>query len=421
LALTVREIDNAKPKDKKYKMADGGGLELLVSPAGTKLWRWRYRFNGTPKEMALGEYPRVSIKEARDLHHAKRKLLDSGIDPMAKRKGDAEAKEKEERDRQRQEENSFEKIAKKWWDVWSTGLSSSRHAATVWKRLEDDVFPAIGHKFIDDVTPADVREVMLAIKKRGAKDVARRSHETTGQIFRHAVANGLASRNPAADFKPEDVLGARSKKHFPRVEPDELPELLVRMERYDGEALTRLAMKLMGYTFVRTAVLIGVPWTELDLDGARWNVPPERMKPHGHAARWPHIVPLSRQAVGVFRALELLTGHRKFVFPGAQGNECLSNNTILGALYSMGYRGRMTGHGFRGVASTILHENVSQELGFDHEHVELQLAHEKGDEVEAAYNYAKYLPQRTVMMQWWADYLDERLADGRKLSGRVMP
>jgi integrase len=273
-------------------------------------------------------------------------------------------------------------------------------------RLEADVFPVYGHKNIDKVTPTEIRKLMLAVVERGASDVAKRIHETTGQIFRYGIANEIATRNPAAEFKPRDVLAPAKTENFARVEEQELPELLVKMDNYNGYAITRFAMKLVAYTFVRTSELIEAPWSEFDLDNARWIIPSERMK-----MRTPHIVPLSHQAVEVLRALKLLTGNGKLAFPGANDKDKpMSNNTILYALYRLGYEGRMTGHGFRGVASTILNES-----GFDEEHVDLQLAHMKRNKVRAAYNHAKYLKQRTVMMQWWADYLDGQLAKGRKL------
>jgi integrase len=404
MALTIKEIDNARPRTKKYKLADGGGLCLLVAPSGAKLWRWRYRFDGKEKMMAFGEYPLVSLKDARELHFAARKVLGAGIDPMAERKAEGEAKQKEAEARQREAVNSFENVARKWWAWWSIG-KSPRHADTVMRRLEADIFPAFGHKFIDAVTAADVRELMLAIERRDARDVAKRSHETTSQIFRFAVARDIAARNPASDFKPRDILAEARTENRARVDARELPELLAKMEDYNGDAITCLAMKLMAYTFVRTSEEIEAPWTEFDLDTARWTIPPERMK-----MDTPHIVPLSRQAVEVLRALKLLTGNGRLVFPGANDRKKpMSNNTILYALYRLGYRDRMTGHGFRGLASTILNEN-----GFDEPHIELQLAHMKRNKVAAAYNHAKYLKQRTVMMQWWADYLDAQLAKGRK-------
>jgi len=409
MGLTTKEIENAKPGSKPYKLADGGGLCLLISPTGARLWRWRYRFDGKEKMMALGEYPLVTLKEARERHFVARHKLADGIDPMMERKAEAETRQREAEERQREVENSFEKIARKWWEWWTAG-KSPRHADYVLRRLEADVFPAFGHKFIDNVTPADIRKLMLAIEDRGARDVAKRAHETTGQIFRYAIAHGIASRNPASDFKPKDILAEAAEENFSRVDAKELPTLLAKMVDYDGDAITRLAMRLMAYTFVRTSELIESEWPEFDLDKARWDIPAERMK-----MDTPHIVPLSRQSVDVLRALTLLSGRGRFVFPGAlDKNKPMSNNTILFALYRLGYKGRMTGHGFRGLASTILHEN-----DFADEHIELQLAHIKRNKVAAAYNHAKYLSQRASMMQWWADYLDDQLAKGEEFQGNA--
>jgi integrase len=403
VALTIREIENAKPKAKKYKILDGGGLSLLVLPTGTKLWLWRYQFEGGEKNMTFGEYPVVPPHEARELHVAAKKLLRTGVNPMAERKAEAEARQSATVAKQREAENSFESVARVWWKWWSQD-KSPRHADTVMSRLEADVFPAYGHKNVDEITPIEIRDLMLAVVERGARDVAKRIHETSGQIFRYAIANGLGTENPTAGFRPRDVLAPAKTENFARVDEKDLPELLVKMENYKGTAITCLAMKLMAYTFVRTNELIEAPWVEFDLDSARWIIPKERMK-----MKTPHIVPLSRQSVEVLRALKLLTGRGELVFPGAvDQDQPMSNNTILYALYRLGYEGRMTGHGFRGVASTILNEN-----GFDEEHVDLQLAHMKRNKVRAAYNHAKYLKQRTEMMQWWADYVDGQLAKGR--------
>jgi integrase len=404
MALTDTAIRTMKRQQKPFKMYDRDGLFLLANPSGSKLWRWRYRFDGKEKLMALGEYPVLGLAQARELHLAARKTLATGVDPMAERKAEAEIRQREVQARQRDAESSFEKIAHKWWELWSIG-KSPRHADTVMRRLKADVFPAYGHKFIDAVMAADIRELMLTVSQRDARDVAKRVHETTGQIFRYAIAHGLASRNPAADFKPRDILAGAKSENRARVEPRELPELLAKMDDYNGDAITLFAMKLMSYTFVRTSELIEAPWVEFDLDDARWIIPPERMK-----MDTPHIVPLARQSVEVLRALKLLTGNGRLVFPGANDkNKSISNNTILFALYRLGYQGRMTGHGFRGLASTVLNES-----GFDEAHIELQLAHMKRNKIAAAYNHAKYLKQRTVMMQWWADYLDGKLAKGRQ-------
>jgi integrase len=407
MALTDAAIRATKPGKKPFKLYDREGLFLLVNPGGSKLWRWRYWANGKEKLMALGEYPIVNLTEARDRHFAARKKVAAGIDPIAERKAEAESRKRVAEAQDREAENSFEKIARNWWEWWAAG-KSPRHTDYVLRRLEADVFPAFGHKFVDNVTPADIRKLMLAIESRGARDVAKRAHETTSQIFRYAIAHGVASGNPAANFRPKDILAEANEVNFSRVDAKELPMFLAKMVNYDGDATTRLAMRLMAYTFVRTSELIESKWEELNLDNARWDIPAERMK-----MDTPHVVPLSRQSVGVLRALQLLTGNGKFVFPGAHNkNKPMSNNTILFALYRLGYKGRMTGHGFRGLASTILHEN-----DFADEHIELQLAHLKRNKVAAAYNHAKYLSQRASMMQWWADHLDLQLAKGQESHG----
>jgi integrase len=405
MPLTMREIQDAKPAGKPYKLTDGGGLCLLISPSGSKLWRWRYYFDGKEKMMALGEYPLVSLKDARERHFEARKTLAAGIDPMAERKAEVEAKQREFEAQQRHAELSFEKIGRKWWARWSVG-KSPRHVDTVMRRLEADVFPVIGHSFIDAISASDLRELILPIEARGARDVAKRAHETIGQIFRFAIANGLAKRNPAADFKPRDILQPAEEENFARVEAKDLPALLLKMWEYDGDILTIYALQLMAYLWVRTSELIEAEWPEFDLDSARWEIPPERMK-----KKRPHIVPLPKQAVAILRMLHWRTGRGKKVFPGANDKEkTMSNNTILFALYRLGYKGEMTGHGFRGVASTVLYDSGN----FEEDWIEMQLAHVQRNKVKGAYNHAKYLKQRTVMMQWWADYLDGQLAKGRK-------
>ena len=311
MALTDAAIRATKPAAKPFKIYDREGLFLLVNPGGSKLWRWRYWADGKEKLMALGEYPIVNLAEARERHFAARRKVAAGIDPIAERKAETESRKREAEARQLEAEKSFEKIARKWWEWWAAG-KSPRHTDYVLRRLEADVFPAFGHKFIDDVTPADIRKLMLAIESRGARDVAKRAHETTGQIFRYAIAHGIASGNPAADFKPKDILVEAKEENFSHVDAKELPLLLAKMVNYDGDATTRLAMRLMAYTFVRTSELIESEWPEFDLEKARWDIPAERMK-----METPHIIPLSRQAVDVLRALQLLTGNGRFVFPGA--------------------------------------------------------------------------------------------------------
>jgi len=389
MPLTDTAVKKAKPGPKPVKLADGKGMYLLVNPTGSKLWRWKYRVLGKEKVMALGAYPDVTLAQARDGLDQARKVLASGQDPMAKRKADRVAM-------RTAAENSFEAVARRWWNNWKPARSE-QHAAQVMRRFEANVFPHIGSRPVAEIQAPELVAMLKAIEERGVNDLAKRALQTSSQVFRYAIAHGLATRNPAADIKPSDVLASRQKQNLARIDGKELPELLRRIDAYKGAATTRLAMKLMALTFVRTTELIGARWDEFDLDEARWSIPAERMK-----MKTPHIVPLSAQAVGLLKTLHLITGHSQLLFPGERDHEkSMSNNTILKALERMGYKGRMTGHGFRGVASTLLHE-----MGFDHAHIELQLAHQERNEVSAAYNHATYLRQRATMMQQWSDYLD---------------
>jgi integrase len=403
MPLTDTAIRGSKPATRPFKIYDRDGLFLLINPSGSKLWRWRYRADGKEKLMALGEYPVIGLAEVRERHLAARKKLANGVDPMDERKADAATKQENAKALLRQAESSFEKIARKWWASWSIG-KSPRHADQVMRRLEADVFPSIGHKFVDDVTAADVRDLVLAIEQRGARDVAKRAQETIGQTYRFAIASGFATRNPAADFKPSDILKPSIEVNFARVEEKDLPELLAKMWAYEGDILTIYAMRLMAYLWVRTSELIEGEWSEFELANAKWEIPPERMK-----KKRPHLVPLPHQAVSILRDLFMRTGKGKKVFPGANDKEkTMSNNTILFALYRLGYKGEMTGHGFRGVASTVLYESNL----FEGDWIEMQLAHVEENKVKGAYNKAKYIKQRAKMMQWWADYVDEQLAKG---------
>ena len=389
MPLTDTAIKKAKPGAKPSKLSDGKGLYLLVSPAGSKLWRWKYRVLGKEKVLALGAYPAVSLAQAREGQDKARKMLATGNDPMVIRKADKLAS-------RAVAENSFESVARKWWDHWKPARSE-QHAGQVMRRFEADVFPHIGARPVTEIQASELVAMLKAVSGRGANDLAQRALQTSGQVFRYAIAHGLAKRNPAADIKPSDVLPSRQKQNMARIDGKELPELMRRIDAYQGTPITRMAMKLMAMTFVRTTELIGARWDEFDLEDMRWDIPASRMK-----MKTPHIVPLSTQAVSVLKTLHLVTGHSPLLFPGERDHEkSMSNNTILKALQRMGYKGRMTGHGFRGVASTLLHE-----MGFDHAHIELQLAHQERNEVSAAYNHATYLKQRAKMMQHWSDYLD---------------
>ncbi|KQU80382.1 MULTISPECIES: integrase arm-type DNA-binding domain-containing protein [unclassified Rhizobacter] len=373
----------------RERYTDSGGLYLEVMPSGAKLWRWKYRFGGKEKRLALGAYPDVPLAQARADRDKARAVLKDGSDPVQLRKDEKVAKRVAIG-------TTFEAVGRSWFDHWK-GPRSGRHAEYVLRRLEMDVFPVLGAKPAAEITAPQLLAMAKKIEARGAVDIAKRALQTCGQVFRYAVAHGIVERNPAADVRPSDALKPRKKENYARLDAKDVPELLRKIDAYQGMALTRLAMSLMALTFVRTSELIGARWEEFDLEAAEWRIPAARMK-----MRTLHVVPLSTQAIEILKVLHELRGLSGLVFQGERDHEKpMSNNTILVALKRMGYAGKMTGHGFRGIASTILHENE-----FEHAHIELQLAHQERDEVSAAYNHAKYLPQRRKMMQWYADHLD---------------
>lgn len=389
----------ACPGDRpRLRLADAGGLYLEVHPAGGKHWRWKYRYAGKEKRLSLGTYPSVTLAKARLARDAARRTLADGVDPV-QAKSDAKLTQRLRLG------TSFEAVARAWFEDWK-GPRSPRHADYVLRRLESDVFPVLGRKPVGEVTAPQLLAMAKRIESRGAIDIAKRALQTCGQVLRYAVAHGQLERNPAADVKPSDALKPRRKTNYARLDAKEVPTLLRKIDAYQGTPTTRLAMMLMALTFVRTGELIGARWGEFDLEGAEWRIPPERMK-----MRTPHIVPLSRQAVEVLATLnEQRRGVTDLLFPGERDHEKpMSNNTILKALERMGYKGRMTGHGFRGIASTVLHE-----LGHRHDVIELQLAHLERNSVSAAYNHATYLKERRELMQAWADHLD-RLRRGATL------
>jgi integrase len=390
--LTDTRVKNAKPQAKLYKLVDERGLHLSVYPSGSKLWQMRYRFDGKEKTASLGKYPEVSLAEAREKRDQMRKLVTNDIDPVHSQRAAKEAKKLAQA-------HSFEAVARTWFEGWRAARSP-RHADYVIRRLEADVFPLIGSRPVSEIQAPELVKMMKAIQRRGALDIAKRCYQMTSQVFRYAIAHGLAERNPAGDIKPSDILPSRRQTNYARVDARELPALLRAIEAYQGTPVTRLAIKLLALTFVRTGELIAARWEEFDLQAGQWRIPAERMK-----MRTEHIVPLSLQAIQILQILYGITGHSKLLFPGERDHsKPISNNTILKALERIGYKGRMTGHGFRGLASTILHEH-----GFEHAHIELQLAHQERNAVSGAYNYATYLQQRAKVMQWWGDYLDQQL------------
>lgn len=388
--LTEIAIKALKTPEKTRRVHDSGGLYLEISPAGGRWWRFKYHFGAgdarREKRLSLGTYPDVSLRSAREERDRCKRLLADGIDPSEARKieriGNAG-------------ENSFEVVARRWHGHWLIG-KNARYANYVIARLTADVFPVIGHLAMSDIKPRTIVDCVRKIEARGAGDLARKQMTVIGQVFRWAISNDLAEHNPVAEVRPGDVLKPVKSTNMARIPERELPALLHAIDDYDGNAITRYALRLIALTFLRTGELISGRWE--DIDGDLWRVPAEKMK-----MKTAHIVPLSTQALADLDALRKITGDGDYIFPGERGIGSISNNTILYALYRMGYKSRMTGHGFRGLASTVLHER-----GWPHEHIELQLAHQERNEVSAAYNHALYLEPRRQMMQWWGNFLDEQ-------------
>ncbi|MCU7805900.1 MAG: integrase arm-type DNA-binding domain-containing protein [Candidatus Thiodiazotropha sp. (ex Lucinoma borealis)] len=387
MALTDTAVRNAKAKEKDRKLFDGGGLFLLVKPNGARYWRFKYRFHGKEKLLALGVYPDVTLKSARDKRDDARKLIADGIDPSEARKAEKAA---------RNNENSFEAIAREWWGNRASNWSES-HSSRILLRLENDVFPWIGTKSIGDITPSELLTVLRRVESRGSIETAHRILQSCGQIFRYAVATLRAERDTSADLK--GALPPVSKKHFASItDPKLIGELLRAMDGYQGAFITRCALQLAPLTFVRPGELRHAEWAEIDLNKAEWRIPADKMK-----MKTVHIVPLSTQAVAVLNEIKPLTCRGKYVFPSVRSlKRPMSENTVNAALRRLGYtKKEMTGHGFRSMASTILNEQ-----GWNKDAIERQLAHTERDLVRASYNYAQHLPERVKMMQWWADYLD---------------
>ena len=398
MPLTDTEIRKAKAQGEAYRLSDSGSLYLWITPSGGKLWRWAYKHEGKEKLMSFGKYPDVPLALARERHAEARKLLATGTDPMAQRKVQKNAEKAAI-------ENSFQSIASLWLEHWQDG-KSPRHVEYIKRRMDADILPCLGARSIVEIEAPELVAMANAIQDRGARDIAKRALETVGQVFRYSIAHGYSKRNPASEIRPSDILKSTRKVNYARVDARELPGLLRAIEVYQGTHVTRMAIKLMALTFVRTSELIGAKWKEFDMQTGRWDIPAERMK-----MRTPHIVPIARQALEVLEMLHDLTGNSEWLFPGDRNaSKPMSNNTILKALERMGYKGRMTGHGFRGLASTILHEQ-----GYAHDHIELQLAHAPRNAVSAAYNHALYLEPRARMMQDWADYLERTQRGGKVL------
>ncbi|WP_254276858.1 integrase arm-type DNA-binding domain-containing protein [Halomonas sp. 3H] len=386
--LTATAVRNAKPRDKTYRLTDGGGLYLEVTPAGGHYWRLKYRFHGKEKRLAIGVHPTTSLADARVAREEAKRQLAQGIDPStAKRIAKLEGKAAST--------NTFRAVALEWLEQVHQHEVVPSHYNKNKRRLERDVFPYLGTRPVAQITPPELLECLRKVEKRGHLETAIRIKTVVGQVCRYAITTGRAERDPAADLR--GALRQADVKHYAAItDPDDLPPLLRAIDGYRGQPVTVAALKLASLVFVRPGDLRHAAWETMDLEAATWTFQPGKGSP-------PLIVPLPRQAVDILRDLYGLTGRGHYVFPGLRSSKRpMSENTLKGALDSMGFKGKMTAHGFRAMARTILAER----LNYPEHYIEQQLAHVVRDPNGRAYNRTKYLEQRREMLQSWADYLD---------------
>ena len=386
MPLTDNFCKNVKPLEKGKRYFDSGGLYLEVTVKGKKYWRLKYRFDGKEKLLSLGVYPKITLKEARDKREEAKKLLLSGTDPSQQRKEEKLVEKLET-------SNSFKEIAIEWHSKQKPSWTE-KHAKNVLKRLETDIFNEIGHFPINEIKTPVLLAILEKIESRGAIDIAKRARQTCGQIFRYAIAIGKAEYDITSGLK--GALTTGKSKNYNCLNELELPEFFDKLEKYEGHIITKLAIKFTIHTFVRTVETRGAQWDEFNFKKNEWHIPADRMKMSRK-----HIVPLSDEVLAIISEIKIYSGDNKFLFPHSNNSQkFMSENTMLYALYRIGYHSRATMHGFRATASTILNER-----GFKSDVIEKQLAHAERNSVRASYNHAEYLSERRKMMTWWSDFL----------------
>ncbi|EKT0593271.1 tyrosine-type recombinase/integrase [Morganella morganii] len=388
MALTDIKIKTAKPLEKPYKLSDSGGLYLLVNRNGSKYWRLKYRFAGKEKMLSIGVYPQVTLAEARNHRDEAKKLLAQNKDP-------SEEKQLAKLEKYLSSESTFEAVAREWHtskaDHWSL-----RYRDEIIDTFEKDIFPYIGKRPIADIKPLELLETLRKMEKRGALEKMRKVRQRCGEVFRYAIITGRAEYNPAPDLAT--ALTPPKKQHFPFLTAAELPYFLNDLAGYTGSVITKTATKIILLTAVRTQELRFARWQDIDLEKGIWEIPAEVMK-----MKRPHAVPLSKQVIELFNSLKPLSGHYELVFIGRNDHrKPISKESVNQVIELLGYKGRLTGHGFRHTMSTILHER-----GYNSAWIETQLAHIDKNAIRGTYNHAQYMDGRREMMQWYADYMDE--------------
>ncbi|EDV2872029.1 tyrosine-type recombinase/integrase [Salmonella enterica subsp. diarizonae] len=398
MKLNARQVETAKPKDKPYKMADGGGLYLLVKTNGSRYWRLKYRIDGKEKLLALGVYPDVSLADARAKRDEARKGIAGGIDPL-------EAKKEQKVEREAQVKNTFQEIALEWHNMkvkkWSAG-----YASDILEAFNKDVFPFIGQRPIADIKPLELLNVLKKMEDRGATEKAKKVRQRCGEVFRYAIVTGRAEYNSAPELT--SAMQGHESTHYPFLTTEELPAFFKALAGYSGSELMVLAARLLIITGLRTGELRGALWSEIDTNKALWEISAERMK-----MRRPHIIPLSTQALAIIEQIRAMTGQFPLLFPGRNDpSKTMSEASINQVFKRIGYTGRVTGHGFRHTMSTVLHEQ-----GYNTAWIETQLAHVDKNAIRGTYNHAQYLDGRREMLQWYADYMASLEKGGNVVQG----
>ena len=396
--LTEAQVRAARVQDKPYKLYDLNGLYLKVVPSGARLWRLKFRRAGKEKLMALGPYPQISLRRAREKRDALRLQLGAGVDPTARVQA-----------LKLTAAGTFAAIATEWLERQRPAFAQATWVKAQWT-FHDLIFPYLGSRPIREISAPEILAVCRRLEARGKHETAHRTKQRCGQVFRYAIATGRAERDPSADLRGA-LTSVRGKHHAAIVEPAQIAQLLRALHAYCGQPATETALKLAPLLFVRPGELRAAEWAEFDFQAAEWRIPAARMK-----MRIAHVVPLARQAIVLLKDLQPVTGRSRYVFPCLRSRERpMSEVAITAALRRMGYsKDQMTWHGFRTLASTSLNEQ-----GWHPDLIELQLAHQERNEVRAAYNRAQRLVERRAMMQAWADYLDS-LRVGAPAQGAVL-
>jgi Integrase len=380
------QIRRAKPEAKAYTLGDGQGLSLLIEPNGSKSWRFRYRYAGKPKMISLGVYPTITLADARSRRDEARKLVAEGKNP-------SEVRKEQKLALQTESENAFEKIAREWHQLKSAKWSAG-YASDIMEAFKNDIFPYVGTRPVGEIKPLELLNVLRKIEKRGALEKMRKVRQRCSEVFRYAIATGRAEFNPAADLS--SALEVHQSNHFPFLKADEIPDFLRALDSYTGSRVVQIATKLLMITGVRTIELRAALWSEFDLDNAIWEIPAERMK-----MRRAHLVPLSTQALHLLNELKVVTGNYRYVFPGRNDpSKPMSEAAINQLIKRIGYGGRLTGHGFRHMMSTILHD-----AGFNSQYIELQLAHVDSNRIRGTYNHAIFIEERRKMLNFLSSTL----------------